>query len=215
MALKFCLQLDNCSKGLLRHEADMVLHAQQQFRGSASGIVPLAHAYLNNDPPCLEYPYIEGGTLVRLIDESRQSTGSLESAQAQHTVQRVAQIVSAAHRATPKLVHRYLKPSNILVERRGDGKMVLRVTDFGIGGLAAQPVLERSRSTSLQENMASVLTGSYSPLYASPQQMRGDKPDPCNDVDALGVIWYQLLTGALTNPAPSGRRWPMCSVAKG
>ena len=101
-----------------------------------------------------------------------------------------------------------MKPSNILVERRGDRKVVLRVTDFGIGGLAAQPVLERSRSSSsLEGNMASVLTGSYSPLYASPQQMRGDKPDPRDDVYALGVIWYQLLAGDLTTPAPTGRRW--------
>jgi serine/threonine protein kinase len=211
VALKFCLQLDEKSRGLLRHEANMVLRAQQKFRAStnsnASGIVPLLNAYLNNDPPCLEYPYVEGGTLVRLIDECRQSTGSLKPAQAQQIVGRVAQIVSAAHGATPKLVHRDLKPSNILVERRPDGKIVLRVTDFGIGGLAAQPVLERSRSASLQENMASVLTGSYSPLYASPQQMRGERPDPRDDVYALGVIWYQLMTGDLTSPAPTGRRW--------
>jgi formylglycine-generating enzyme required for sulfatase activity len=108
-----------------------------------------------------------------------------------------------------------LKPSNILVEPRGDGKMVLRITDFGIGGLAAQPVLERSRSTSLQDNMASVLTGSYSPLYASPQQMRGDKPDPRDDVFAIGVIWYQLLTGDLTAPAPTGLRWAEALRQKG
>jgi len=128
-------------------------------------------------------------------------------AQAQRVVGRVAQIVSAAHRATPRLVHRDLKPSNILVERRQDSKIVLRVTDFGIGGLAAQPVLERSRSSSLQENMASVLTGAYSPLYASPQQMRGERPDPRDDVYALGVIWYQLLTSDFTSPAPTGGRW--------
>ncbi len=117
------------------------------------GIVPLLHAYLSNDPPCLEYPYIEGGTLVRLIDEFRQSAVSLKPAQAQQIVGRVAQIVSVAHRATPKLVHRDLKPSNILVERPPDGKIVLRVTDFGIGGDWPQPVLElialsrRSRKT--------------------------------------------------------------------
>jgi formylglycine-generating enzyme required for sulfatase activity len=204
--LKFCTLLDDRSKGLLRHEADMVLRAQRQIR--SDGIVPLLHAYLNNDPPCLEYPYIEGGTLVRLIDECRQSAGSFKPAQAQGVIQRVAQIVGAAHRATPKLVHRDLKPSNILVERLEDGKIVLRVTDFGIGGVAAEPVLERSRSSSsLAENMASVLTGSYSPLYASPPQMRGDKPDPRDDVYALGVIWYQLLTTDLTSPAPTGRRW--------
>ncbi len=215
VALKFCLQLDERSRKLLRHEAEMVLRAQQQLRSNtsagissnASGIVPLLHPYLNNDPPCLEYPYIEGGTLVRLLEEQRQSTGSLKPAQAQQIVKRVAQIVSAAHAAAPQLVHRDLKPSNILVERRPDGTIVLRVTDFGIGGLAAQQVLEQCRSTSLQENMATVLTGAYSPLYASPQQMRGDDPDPRDDVYSLGVIWYQLLTGDLASPAPTGRRW--------
>ena len=85
---------------------------------------------------------------------------------------------------------------------------MLRVTDFGIGGLAAQPVLERVALVVVAEgNMSSVLTGSYSPLYASPQQMRGDKPDPRDDVYALGVIWYQLLNGDLASPAPTGRRW--------
>ena len=52
-----------------------------------------------------------------------------------------------------------------------------------------------------------MLTGSYSPLYASPQQMRGDKPDPRDDVYALGVIWYQLFEGDLASPAPTGRQW--------
>jgi Protein kinase domain/TIR domain len=206
VALKFCMDLDDRSRDLLHHEADIVLQAQRQIH--SDGIVPLLHAYLDNDPPCLEYPYIEGGTLVRLHDECREKAGSFSPLQAQRIIQRIAQIVGPAHRATPKLVHRDLKPSNILVERGKDGKIVLRVTDFGIGGIAAQPMLERSRSSSsLMGNMASVLTGLYSPLYASPQQVRGDKPDPRDDVYALGVIWYQLVAGDLTVPAPTGRRW--------
>ena len=206
VALKFCLDLDDRSRELLRHEADMVLRAQREIR--SDGIVPLLHAYLNNDPPCLEFPYIEGGTLVRLFDECREKAGSFSPLQAQRIVQRIAQIVAPAHRAAPRLIHRDLKPSNVLVERRTDGRIVLRVTDFGIGAIAAQPVLDRSRSTSsLEGNLSSVLTGAYSPLYASPQQMQGDKPDPRDDVYALGVIWYQLLKGDLASPAPTGRRW--------
>ena len=124
VALKFCLELDERGKDLLRHEADMVLRAQQQIR--STGIVPLLHAYLSNDPPCLEYPYIEGGTLVRLLDESRESASPLTPVHVQRIVEQIAKIVSPGHRATPKLVHRDLKPSNILVERRGDRKVVLR-----------------------------------------------------------------------------------------
>ena len=55
--------------------------------------------------------------------------------------------------------------------------------------------------------LASQLWGSHTPLYASPQQQRGDAPDPRDDVHALGVIWYQLLTGDLTAGRPGGTRW--------
>ncbi|HEV3257584.1 MAG TPA: TIR domain-containing protein, partial [Gemmataceae bacterium] len=58
VALKFCLRLDERGRQLLRHEADMVLRVQQQVRHD--GVVPLLHAYLNSEPPCLEYPYVEG-----------------------------------------------------------------------------------------------------------------------------------------------------------
>ena len=171
--------------------------------------MPLLHAYLNNEPPCLEYPYVEGGTLVRLLDECRQSAaGCFTPAQVERIVLQIARIVGPAHRAVPRLVHRDLKPSNVLVERLAGGKIKLRVTDFGIGGLAAQPAIERSRSSSsLDGELSAVLTGAYSPLYASPQQMRGEKPDPRDDVYALGVIWHQLLKGDLASPAPTGRRW--------
>ena len=51
------------------------------------------------------------------------------------------------------------------------------------------------------------LRGSYTPVYASPQQMRGESPDPRDDIYALGVIWHQLLTGDTEPGAPAGRRW--------
>jgi WD40 repeat protein/serine/threonine protein kinase len=206
VALKFCLRLDERGRELLRHEADMVLRVQQQLKSER--VVPLLHAYLNNDPPCLEYPYVEGGTLVQFIEHGRQGGVKLEPDQVEVVIRSIAKVVGAAHRATPKLVHRDLKPANVLVERRPDGKRLLRVTDFGIGAIISQPLLEQARtSSSLQANMASVLTGAYTPLYASPQQIRGDKPDPRDDVYSLGVIWYQLLTSDLTSPAPTGRMW--------
>ena len=101
VVLKFCLDLDARARDLLHHEADMVLRAQKQIR--SDGIVPLLHAYLNNDPPCLEYPYIEGGTLVRLLDECRQSpAGSFTPGQVEQIILQVAQDRRAGASGRPR-----------------------------------------------------------------------------------------------------------------
>jgi len=206
VALKFCLDLSERARELLGHEADMVLRAQQHIE--SDGIVPLLHAYLDNDPPCLEYPYIEGGTLVSVFDECRETPRSFTRDQLQRIIQRIAEIVGAAHRATPMLIHRDLKPSNIMIKRLGAGEVMVRVMDFGIGAVSAAPAADRSRtSLSIEGNVSSLVTGAYSPLYASPQQVRRDEADPRDDVYALGVIWYQLLTGDMKAPAPTGKRW--------
>src|SRR5262249_22097137 len=49
--------------------------------------------------------------------------------------------------------------------------------------------------------------GSYTPLYAPPEQIMGSPPNPRDDVYSLGVIWHQLQTGDLTRGAPSGGAW--------
>jgi tetratricopeptide (TPR) repeat protein len=53
----------------------------------------------------------------------------------------------------------------------------------------------------------SIVSRSFTPLYASPQQERGLPADPRDDVYALGVVWNQMLTGDLTMGAPRGRNW--------
>src|SRR5207253_11235524 len=49
--------------------------------------------------------------------------------------------------------------------------------------------------TRRSSDLSTSLRGAHTPIYASPQQVRGEAPDPRDDVHALGVIWYQLLTG--------------------
>jgi hypothetical protein len=204
VALKFCL--DPAAKDrLLRHEAGVLNQVMRQ--GRHRGIVPLQHTYLNADPPCLEYEYVAGGELGGLINEYR-SKGGLPPRQAARVVQYLAETVGFAHKLAPPIVHRDLKPANILVQRSADKKVHLRIADFGIGGLAASQALVQTRQgTTRGQLMASTVRGSYTPLYASPQQMRGDPPDPRDDVYSLGVIWYQLLTGDLGAGRPGGRAW--------
>src|SRR5262249_12850541 len=120
----------------------------------------------------------------------------------------LAAIVGYAHRLMPPVVHRDLKPANILVQSNGDGSLQLRVADFGIGGVAASHAPARTgRGGSQAGFRVTALRGSPTPLYASPQQVRGRHADPRDDVFSLGVIWYQMLTGNLMASRPGGSRW--------
>ena len=58
-----------------------------------------------------------------------------------------------------------------------------------------------------QASLGATLRGAHSPIYASPQQKRGHKPDVRDDVHALGVIGFQLLLADLQAERPSGTSW--------
>ncbi len=207
VALKFCLD-PSAKDRLLRHEAAILNQVMRQ--GKHPGIVTLQHTYLSADPPCLEYEYVGGGDLSGMVNQWQ--TERADTARAARMVLDIARIVAFAHALTPAIVHRDLKPANVLID--ADGKP--RVADFGIGQVAAGRAIARSvRGVSQGAFLVTALRGAHTPMYASPQQMRGEAADPRDDVFALGVMWYQMLGGGLTTGRPGGTRWMGKLVAAG
>ena len=88
------------------------------------------------------------------------------------------------------LIHRDLKPSNILVARR-DGKAVPKVIDFGIAKATKQRLSEHTVLTELGQFIGT-------PVYMSPEQAEHGEADvdTRSDIYSLGVVLYELLTGA-------------------
>ena len=115
----------------------------------------------------------------------RLRQGPLAPREAARLVETLAWAMDAAH--DKLIVHRDLKPDNVLLTDTGQPK----IADFGLAHkLPADAAATLARLT----NTGSVLG---TPDYMPPEQARGERAGPPADVYALGVILYELLTGAL------------------
>ncbi len=119
--------------------------------------------------------YIEGQPLNDLARKDRL----LPAAKVYALIAQVAEALAYAH--SQQVVHRDIKPGNILYRPETSR---ITVTDFGIARIAEG---------------AHTQTGEIfgSPLYMSPEQIRGQKVGPASDIFSLGVTFYQLLCGSL------------------
>jgi eukaryotic-like serine/threonine-protein kinase len=125
--------------------------------------------------PYLVMEYVEGVRLDRYCDHR-----SLTIRERLQLFLKVAAAVNAAHQYF--VVHRDLKPGNILVTGDGEPKLL----DFGIAKLIdAEAGLEQTSTTNV------FLT----PMYASPEILRGHPATVASDVYSLGVVLYELLAG--------------------
>lgn len=125
------------------------------------------------DVAYLAMEYIPGGTLLDRMRRSMISVG-----EAIGIIVQIASALGAAHRRG--IVHRDLKPENILM--RDDTTPVL--TDFGAARI-------RDRKTIFSKDGATVGT----PVYMSPEQVTGQELDGRSDIYAIGILFFELLTG--------------------
>ncbi|HYU32361.1 MAG TPA: serine/threonine-protein kinase [Thermoanaerobaculia bacterium] len=127
--------------------------------------------------------YVEG---MDLLTHCREHRASL--AERLRLFAAVLDAVDYAHRSL--VVHRDLKPSNILVSLDGQPKLL----DFGIAAL-----LDPADGIALGET--ATLFRAFTPAYASPEQLRGERVTTASDIYSLGVLLYELLAGVRPHAA--------------
>ena len=139
---------------------------------------------LDDGAPYIVMEHLSGSDLSRLLRDS----GPLAVGEAIDYVLQAGEAIAEAHALG--IVHRDLKPANLFLTRRADRSPLVKVLDFG---LSKMPVAEGSSEVSLTNTN----TVAGSPHYMSPEQLRSLKHlDQRTDIWALGVILYELLTGA-------------------
>ncbi len=119
--------------------------------------------------------YVNGKTLKDIVRER----GRLPEDVASQIVIRILSALQHAHAAN--IIHRDIKPQNILVDQRG----YIKVSDFGIARMVGS-------GTEIKDKKDTVMGSVH---YFSPEQARGDVATTASDLYSVGVVFYELLTG--------------------
>jgi serine/threonine-protein kinase len=149
------------------------LEARSVARLKDPGLVAVYDQGLDARHPFLVMELVEGGTLRELLTER----GPMPPHAVAAVLRPVLGGLAAAHRAG--LVHRDVKPENVLISDEGDVKIV----DFGLVRAVAEAGITST----------SVILGTAA--YLSPEQVKDGNASPRSDVYALGIVAYELLTG--------------------
>ena len=160
-------------------------------RLSHAGIVALYESGRDEDAVYLVSELIEGQTLADLLRDGELSD---------RDVLRIGAMLcgALAHAHARGVIHRDVKPSNIICPDADEGLATAKLTDFGIARMADHDVLTRTGD----------IIGTLA--YMAPEQARGEKITGAADVYALGVVLYEALAGVnpvrAGNPAATARR---------
>jgi serine/threonine-protein kinase len=159
----------------------------ERFRREARSVAQLSHPHIvtvidrgeDGGQQFIVFEFIDGENLKQLIGR----IGPLPVRRAVELALEIADALAFAH--DHGLVHRDVKPQNVLLTPDGDAK----VTDFGI-----------ARSLDVEQGVTQTGTVLGTSNYLSPEQASGQPVTPATDVYSLGVVLYELLTGEVPFP---------------
>lgn len=156
----------------LEFEARFLREAKAAGRLSHPNIVTVYDAGEEHGTAYIALEFLEGKSLREVIDRGTQFTVEEIAAYALQ----MAEGLDYAHHAG--IVHRDVKPANIVISSRGQ----IKISDFGVAQLPSGDLTQ-----------AGTILGT--PKYMSPEQIQGKRLDGRSDLFSLGVILYELLTG--------------------
>ncbi len=175
----------------------------QQTLGERPDMLRLLDWNLEELPYFIEQEYIVGGSLPEWI-ESVGGWAALPRALRLELVAQTAEALAAAHEAG--VLHKDLKPGNLLVNTRKPEAPQVCLVDFGSGRMLDAghwQGLEITRMGFTQTLAAGEQT-SGTPLYLAPELMAGQPATVRSDLYSLGVLLYQMLVGDLRRPLAPG-----------
>ena len=124
---------------------------------------------------------LEGVTLRQAI----KTAGCFAPARALHVAKQICRSLREAHRLG--VIHRDMKPGNVMLLNQGDEADYVKVLDFGL----VKDVKKADDDTDLTQQ--GIFMGS--PKYMSPEQIQGEKVDARSDIYSVGVLLFEMLTG--------------------
>jgi serine/threonine-protein kinase len=142
------------------------------------------YGVMSGGQPYIVMDLLKGTAMSRILEEREY----LPLEEAVPLIKQICEALGDAHKHG--VVHRDVKPDNIVLEEQNDNKLWVKVVDFGIA-----KIVQGGDETLVRITRTGMVCGS--PAYMSPEQFQGDEVDARSDIYSLAVLIFEMLTGRL------------------